>query len=155
MWRPVSWFAMRMSCLVSTWYGFLLRIFFILVGFIITFNYRFSCVKKYNCLLVSSEISFVRDSFSCGVRLVTKPCGLIEWFLYGASYCTEGLLKNLSESFINNLCIRICNISQLKIPNTLQFYQIPPNNMSSILWKNIWTFCNLLFFYLFPLRSCL
>ena len=54
--------------LVSEWYGFLLRSFFTQVAPI--FNYKFSCVKKFNCPMVYSEIPLGRDSFLCGDRSV-------------------------------------------------------------------------------------
>ena len=56
-----------------------------------------------NCLMVNSEILLGRDSFSCGDRSAGKQCRLIDWFLYGAPYIIEDFLKNLSESFIDNL----------------------------------------------------
>ena len=126
MWRPVNWFAVRMSWLVSAWFGFLLRFFFLQVVFIC--NHKFSCVKKFNCPKVYSEMPLGRDLFSCGDRSFGKQCQLIDWFLYAALYSIEGFLKNLSESFINNLYVKICNSSI-----TLQFFQIPPNNVSEIL----------------------
>ena len=151
IWRPVSWFAMRMRWLVSAWYRFLLRCFFKRVVLIL--NYKLLCVKKCNCPIVYSEIPLCRDSFSCGDRSAGKQCGLIAWFLYSARYSIEGFLKNLLESFINNLCVKICNSS-----NTLQFFHIPLNNVSEILWKILqFIFCiffNTLFVYfviLFPI----
>ena len=39
-------------------------------------------------------------------------------------------LKSFSEPSINSLCLKVCNSS-----NTLQFFHIPPNNVSGILWK--------------------
>ena len=74
--------------------------------------------------MVYSEIVLVRDSFSCGDRRVAKQ-------LYGAPYRREVFFftkKNLSESFINNLCVKIFNDS-----STLQSIHVPPNNMSGIL----------------------
>ena len=50
--------------------------------------------------MVYSEISLVRDSFSCGDWLVAKQCGPIGWSRFDAPYNIEGFLKNLSESFI-------------------------------------------------------
>ena len=51
--------------------------------------------------------------------------------------------SNLSESFINNLCVKNCNSS-----NTLQFFHISPNNVNGILWKkNILHFYYLLFVF--------
>ena len=88
-------------CGANAWYGFLLRFFLIKLT---QFNYRFSCVKKSNCPIVSSEIALGRDSFSCGDWSVGKQYILIDWFLYAAPY-SIGFLKSLSESFINNLCI--------------------------------------------------
>ena len=118
-----------MAWLVSACCGFLLRYFFIRV--VLIFNYKFSCVKKFNCAIVYSEIPLGRDSFSCGDRSVGEQWGLIDWFLYGAPYSIEGLfLMNLSESFI---------------------IYTPSNNMSDILWKKLRfiIFCIFLTLYLF------
>ena len=87
-----------MSWLVSAWYGFLLRCFFVPIVFI--FNCKFSFVKKFNCTIVYSEIPRFRDSFSYGDGSAGKQRGLIDWFLFGAPYSIEGFLKNLSESLI-------------------------------------------------------
>ena len=115
-----------MSWLVSAWYGFLLSSFFIQV--VLIFNYKFSCVKKFYCPIVYSQIPLGRDLFSCGDWSVGKHYRLIDWFLYAASYSIEGFLKKLSESFVNNLCVKISNS-----PITLQFFHIPPNNVNEIL----------------------
>ena len=85
-----------------------------------------------------------------------KQCGLIDWFLYAAPYSIEDFLKNLSELFINNLCVKICNSSI-----TLQFFHIPPNNVSEISWKKLQfiifcIFLNTLFvFFVLLFRTCL
>ena len=137
-----------MRWLVSAWYGFLLRCFFKRVVLIL--NYKLLCVKKCNCPIVYSEIPLCRDSFSCGDRSAGKQCGLIAWFLYSARYSIEGFLKNLLESFINNLCVKICNSY-----NTLQFFHMPLNNVSEILWKILqFIFSIFLTLYLFTLWSC-
>lgn len=56
----------------------------------IIFTYKFSCVKKYNCPVVYSEIALGGDSFSCGDQSIDKQCGSVDWFLYGAPYGIEG-----------------------------------------------------------------
>ena len=123
---------------------------------VLIFDYKFSCVKKFNCPIVYSEIPLGGDSFSCGDRSIGKQCGLIDWFLYAAPYSIEGFLKNLSESLINNLCVNICNSSI-----TLQFFHIPPNNVSKILWKKLQfkIFCiffhTLFIFFVILFRTCL
>ena len=71
--------------------------------------------------MVYSEIPFGRSSFSHGDQSVAKHCESTDWFLYGTH-----------DSFINNLCVKICSSS-----STLQFFHIPPNNVSGILWKRI------------------
>ena len=81
----------QMSWLISAWYGFLLRCFFVQV--VLIFNYNFSCVKKCNCPIVYLEIPLGRDSFSCGDWSVDKQYKLIAWFLYGACYSIEGFLR--------------------------------------------------------------
>ena len=91
--------------------------------------------QECNYTIVCLDTPLGRKCFSCEDRSVDKQCGLIGWFLYDAPYSTEGFLKNLSDSFINNLCVEIRNSS-----NTLQFFYIPPNNVNRILWKNL-QFC--------------
>ena len=115
-----------MSWLASTWYGFLLRCFFMWV--VLIFIYKFSRVKKYNCSIVYLQTPLGRDSFQCGDRSHCKKCRLIDWFLYTAPFSIEGFLK--SESFIKNFCVKICNTS-----NTLHAFHIPSNNVSKILSK--------------------
>ena len=73
--RLFGWFAMRMSWLVATWHGFLIRCFFILVTLNIIFNYKFSCVKKYDFPMVYSELPLARRLFSCGDWSIAKHCG--------------------------------------------------------------------------------
>ena len=63
-----------------------------------------------------------------GLWRVGKQRGSIDWFQYRALSSKKDFLNNLSESFIKNLCIKICNSS-----NALQFFHIPPNNVSGIL----------------------
>ena len=50
-----------------------------------------------------------RNLFSRGDRSLAKHGGSIDWFLYGTHDSLEGVLTYLSESFINNLCVKICN----------------------------------------------
>ena len=85
MWRPVSWFAVHMAWLASAWCRFLLKHFFYLVAFIITFNYKFSGITKHNCSMVYSEVPLRGDSFPCGDRSIGKHCGSIDWFIYSAA----------------------------------------------------------------------
>ena len=62
--------------------------------------------------MVYSETPLAKDSFSCGDLSVVNQRGLIDWFLYNAPYSREFFKKKkLSESFINNLCVKICNCS--------------------------------------------
>ena len=73
------------------------------MGVVLFCNCKFSCAKKFNCATANSEMPLGRDSFSCGDQLAGKQCRLIDWFPCSAPYSIEGFLKNLSESFINNL----------------------------------------------------
>ena len=138
-----------MDWLVSACCGFLLRCFFIRV--VLIFSYKFSCVKKFNCALVYSEIYLGRDSFSCGDQSVGKQWRLIDWFLYGAPYSIEGFSQWIYQNHLLLICVKICNSF-----NTLQFFHIPPNNVSDILWKKLQfiIFCIFLTLCLFSLWSC-
>ena len=63
-----------------------------------------------------------------GQLVIDKECRSIAWFQYSVPYSIKSFLKNLSESFINNLCAKICNSF-----NTLKFFHIPLNIVSGIL----------------------
>ena len=63
--------------------------------------------------MLSSEIPLGGDSFSCEDWSVAKQYGSTDWLLYGAPHSVEGFLKNLSESSINNLCVKICSSSNI------------------------------------------
>ena len=69
--------------------------------------------------MIYTEIPLDRASISCADRSDGKQCGLIDLFLYGTHYSIEGLLKNLSESFFNYLCVKICNSSNTQYPIVL------------------------------------
>ena len=123
--------------------------YFILV--VLIFNCKSSFVKKCNCLIVYSEIFFGRDLFSRRDQSVGKQWGLIDWFLYGAPYSIEEFFKWIYQNHLLIICVKICNSS-----NTLQFFHIPPNNVSEILWKKLQfiIFCIFLTLLLFSLWSC-
>ena len=70
MWRLVSWFAMQISWLVSAWYGFLIRCFFIRVALIMILNYNFLVSRNLIVPMIYSEIPLGRDSFSFGDRAI-------------------------------------------------------------------------------------
>ena len=142
VWSTVSWFAVGIKSLVSTYYGLLLICFFRQV--VLSFSYKFSFVKKFKRPIVYSEIPLGRDLFSYIEPSAGKQWGLIDRFLYSAPYSIEGFLMDLSESFINDLCVKICNSS-----NTQQFFHIPLNNVSKILWKNLQFIIFCIFFILY------
>ena len=100
-----------------------------------------------------------RDLFSCGDRSVGKQWGLIDWFLYGAPYSIEEFFKWIYQNHLLIICVKICNSSSI-----LQFFHIPPNNVSDrylikkliIRIYNILHFFNtLLLFFVVLLRTCL
>ena len=134
-----------MSWLVSAWYGFLLRCFFVPIVFI--FNCKFSFVKKFNCTIVYSEIPRFRDSFSYGDGSAGKQRGLIDWFLFGAPYSIEGFLKNLSESLIiymSRFVIAPIHYSSFTyLPTTwakvFLFHPLLLSGISSIITFEIWS----------------
>ena len=106
--------------------------------------------------LIALSLTFDRDSFSCGDRSVGKQWGLIDWFLYGAPYSIEGFFKWIYQNHLLIICVNICNSS-----NILQFFHIPPNNVSDrYLMRKLKfiIFCIFLTLYLFfviLLRNCL
>ena len=107
--------------------------------------------------LIALSLPLGRDSFSCGNWSVGKQWGLIDWFLYGAPYSIEEFFKWIYQNHLLIICVKICNSSSI-----LQFFHIPPNNVSDrYLMKktsiyNSWHFFNtLLFFFVILLRSCL
>ena len=114
-----------MDWLVSACCGFLLRCFFIRV--VLIFNYKFSCTKKFNCATVYSDNVIVETRFYLETgQLVSSEDWLI---LYGAPYSIEGF-SWIYQNHLLTIGVKICNSS-----NTLQFFHIPPSNVSNMLWK--------------------
>ena len=102
--------------------------------------------------LIALSLPLDRDSFSCGDRSVGKQWGLIDWFLYGAPYSIEGFFKWIYQNHLLIICVNICNSS-----NILQFFHIPPNNVSDryLMEKtSIYNSLHFLTLYLFSLWSC-
>ena len=114
-----------------------------------------SLYKLFSFLITNSHVS----GHSVPRYLLIETCFSVETGhlvnsanLYCAPYSTEGFLKSLSESFINNICVKICNSS-----STLQFFHITPNNLSKIFRAKKTSIYNILHFltlYLFSLWSC-
>ena len=105
-----------------------------LAGFCVVYGFCLdvSLYELFSLLITNSHVSVNLTALlpyrPCRHRSVGKQGGLTDWFLYGPPYSIEGCLKNLSHSFINKLCAKTCNSS-----NTLNFFHIPPNNVSEIL----------------------
>ena len=107
--------------------------------------------------LIALSLPLDRDSFSCGDRSVGKQWGLIDWFLYGAPYSIEGFFKWIYQNHLLIICVKICNSS-----NILQFFHIPPNNVSdrylmekTSIYNSLHFFNTLLVFFVILLRTCL